>query len=58
VNTHASAPIDANGNLTSDGTRSYFWNALNQLVEVKEGSTTIVWFTEIAAAFQHESPSD
>jgi RHS repeat-associated protein len=35
---------DANGNLTSDGTKSYFWNALNQLVEVKEGSTTIATF--------------
>jgi hypothetical protein len=35
------APIDANGNLTSDGTKTYFWNALNQLVEVKEGTTTI-----------------
>jgi RHS repeat-associated protein len=35
---------DANGNLTSDGTKSYFWNALNQLVEVKEGTTTIATF--------------
>jgi YD repeat-containing protein len=38
------ALIDANGNLTSDGTKTYFWNALNQLVEVKEGSTTIATF--------------
>lgn len=38
------APIDANGSLTSDGTRTYFWNALNQLVEVKEASTTIATF--------------
>lgn len=38
------APIDANGNLTSDGTRTYHWNALNQLVEVKEGSNTIATF--------------
>ena len=38
------APIDANGNLTSDGTKTYLWNALNQLVEVKEGSTTIATF--------------
>ena len=35
---------DANGNLTSDSTKSYFWNALNQLVEVKQGSTTIATF--------------
>lgn len=35
---------DANGNLTSDGTKTYYWNALNQLVEVKEGSTTIATF--------------
>ena len=35
---------DANGNLTSDGTKTYYWNALNQLVEVKEGTTTIATF--------------
>jgi RHS repeat-associated protein len=35
---------DANGNLTSDGTKTYFWNALNQLVEVKEGTTTVATF--------------
>ena len=35
---------DANGNLTSDGTKTYFWNALNQLVEVKQGTTTIATF--------------
>ena len=35
---------DANGNLISDGTKSYFWNALNQLVEVREGTTTIATF--------------
>ena len=38
---HNGAPIDANGNLTSDGTKTYSWNALNQLVEVKEGTTTL-----------------
>jgi YD repeat-containing protein len=36
---------DANGNLTSDGTKTYFWNALNQLVEVKQGTTTLAAFT-------------
>ena len=41
---HVCAPIDANGNLTSDGTKTYYWNALNQLVEVKEGTTTIATF--------------
>jgi RHS repeat-associated protein len=35
---------DANGNLTADGTKTYHWNALNQLVEVREGSTTIATF--------------
>jgi RHS repeat-associated protein len=40
----SSHTYDANGNLTSDGTKTYFWNALNQLVEVKEGSTTVVTF--------------
>ena len=37
----ARCTYDANGNLTSDGTKTYFWNALNQLVDVKEGTTTI-----------------
>ncbi len=44
ANPHVCAPIDANGNLTADGTKTYFWNALNQLVEVKEGTTTIATF--------------
>lgn len=35
---------DANGNLTADGTKTYYWNALNQLVELKEGSATIATF--------------
>ena len=35
---------DANGNLISDGTKTYFWNGLNQLVEVKEGTTMIAAF--------------
>lgn len=35
---------DANGNLTADGTKTYLWNALNQLVEVKEGTTTLATF--------------
>jgi RHS repeat-associated protein len=42
--TTTSYTYDANGNLTSDGTKNYYWNALNQLVEVKEGSTTIATF--------------
>ncbi|MGH9218969.1 MAG: hypothetical protein ACRD1W_06685, partial [Vicinamibacterales bacterium] len=41
---HVCAPIEANGNLTSDGTKTYFWNALNQLVEVREGTTTLATF--------------
>jgi hypothetical protein len=32
---------DANGNLTSDGTRTYHWNGLNQLVEVTLGTTVL-----------------
>jgi RHS repeat-associated protein len=40
----SSYTYDANGNLTADGTKTYFWNALNQLVEVKEGPTTIATF--------------
>jgi RHS repeat-associated protein len=32
------APIDANGNLTSDGTRTFEWDARNQLVAVNVGT--------------------
>lgn len=54
---------DANGNLTSDGAKTYFWNALNQLVEVKEGTTTLATFEydgegrrteKIAAGLTHQ----
>ena len=40
----SSYTYDPNGNLTGDGTKTYFWNALNQLVEVKEGTTTLATF--------------
>jgi RHS repeat-associated protein len=32
------APIDANGNLTADGTRTFEWDARNQLVAVNVGT--------------------
>ena len=32
------APIDANGNLTSDGIRTFEWDTRNQLVAVNDGS--------------------
>jgi YD repeat-containing protein len=35
---HVGAPIDANGNLTSDSTRTFEWDARNQLVAITEGS--------------------
>lgn len=35
---------DANGNLTGDGTYTYVWNARDQLVEVKQGSTSLASF--------------
>jgi RHS repeat-associated protein len=35
---------DANGNLTADGSKTYYWNALSQLVEVKQGTTTLATF--------------
>jgi predicted nucleic acid-binding protein len=31
-------PIDANGNLTGDGTRTFEWNAANRLLPGTEGS--------------------
>ena len=36
---------DLNGNMTSDGTRTYEWDAENRLVAVKEGAATIASFT-------------
>jgi RHS repeat-associated protein len=36
---------DANGNLTSDGTRFYDWDAANRLLRVTEGANTLVTFT-------------
>jgi RHS repeat-associated protein len=35
---------DLNGNLTSDGTYTYLWNARNQLREVKQGATTVALY--------------
>ena len=32
---------DANGNLTSDGINTYVWDALNRLVQVKQGSAVL-----------------
>jgi len=34
TNRRVGAPIDANGNLTADGTRTFEWDARNQLVAV------------------------
>jgi RHS repeat-associated protein len=36
---------DANGNMTSDGTRTYEWDAENRLVAVKEGANTIASYS-------------
>jgi RHS repeat-associated protein len=36
---------DPNGNLTSDGTRTYQWDAENRLVAVLQGATTLASFT-------------
>jgi RHS repeat-associated protein len=37
--------IDANGNLTGDGTKTYEWDAENQLTAVKQGGNTLASFT-------------
>ena len=37
----ATLTYDANGNLTGDGTRTYHWNARDQLTEIKQGGNTI-----------------
>ncbi len=34
---HVGAPIDANGSLTADGTRTFEWDAPNQLVAIDTG---------------------
>jgi RHS repeat-associated protein len=36
---------DLNGNMTSDGARTYEWDAENRLVAVKEGATTVASYT-------------
>jgi RHS repeat-associated protein len=36
---------DANGNLTSDGPRTYEWDAENRLLAVKDGQSTLASFT-------------
>jgi RHS repeat-associated protein len=36
---------DSNGNLTSDGTKTYEWDAENRLTAVKEGANTLASFT-------------
>jgi len=38
TNPHVGAPIDANGNLTADGARTFEWDARNQLVAVTVGT--------------------
>ena len=44
----ASLAYDLNGNLTSDGTRTYTWNARNELTQIKTGST-------VNAAFAYDA---
>jgi RHS repeat-associated protein len=36
--------FDANGNMTSDGTKTYTWDAENRLVEIKQGTITLASF--------------
>jgi RHS repeat-associated protein len=36
--------IDPNGNMTSDGAKTYTWDAENRLVEVKQGGNTLAAF--------------
>lgn len=37
--------FDANGNITSDGTRTYVWDAENRLVSVSDGTSTLATYT-------------
>jgi RHS repeat-associated protein len=43
--TNAGYAYDANGNLTADGTYTYTYDAANQLIEVKQGQTTLASMT-------------
>ncbi len=36
---------DANGNLTSDGTNTYMWNARNQLTQISDGANVSMTFS-------------
>jgi RHS repeat-associated protein len=47
--TSKSFTYDLNGNTTSDGTRSYEWDADNRLVAVKEGGNTVASY-----AYRHD----
>jgi RHS repeat-associated protein len=50
--TSKSFTYDANGNMTSDGTRTYEWDAENRLVTVKEGANTIASYAYNAGGFR------
>ena len=39
----ATLSYDGNGNLTSDGTNSFVWNARNQLASVNSGASTFLY---------------
>ncbi len=39
----ATLNYDANGNLTSDGTRTYTWDPINQLSQVTRGATSVAY---------------
>ena len=43
--TSKSFTYDLNGNMTSDGTRTYEWDAENRLVAAKEGGATVASYT-------------
>ena len=43
--TSKSFTYDLNGNMTSDGTRTYEWDAENRLVAVKQGGALVASYT-------------
>ena len=43
---------DPNGNMTSDGTKTYEWDAANGLVAVKQGGSTVASYTYNAAGIR------
>ena len=50
--------FDANGNMTSDGTRGFVWDAENRLVEARQGTATLATFAYNASGIRTGKTTD